>query len=142
MMTAEEEEVRDYCLRRPLTRPKTNWQMLLWRCLLYLTITVSLFLLLRYVIQLMKWDYTVSPTFLVYLFLLVLLADGRRLGILLVELYQHYAPEELRRRCVCKPTCSEYAILVLQAYSLPRAVYLIVRRLKYGCGGHYHTDYP
>lgn len=36
--------------------------------------------------------------------------------IWLVHLYQHYAPDEMRLRCVFEPSCSEYMILSIKKY--------------------------
>ena len=59
-----------------------------------------------------------------------------------IECYQHYASEELRRSCVCKPTCSEYALIALKKYNLIKACLSIYTRLTMGCSGDYHEDYP
>src|SRR4030042_4277778 len=40
-----------------------------------------------------------------------------------VRLYQHYAKEELRRRCLFKPTCSEYLILAVQKLGVIKGLY-------------------
>lgn len=141
-MTAEEKEVRQYCLQRPLQRPLTNWGSALCQVAVYVSVSVITFLLLRYITRFLKWDLMESPTSIAWILLLIVLLDGRRIGVLLVRLYQHYASESMRRRCVCKPTCSEYALLALDKYCWPRALYKILYRLRYGCQGHYHIDYP
>lgn len=63
-----------------------------------------------------------------------------RLGI---RLYQHYAPENVRRRCTCMPSCSEYALMVLDKYNTAKALRLIYIRLTRTCpNGKYVIDYP
>jgi putative component of membrane protein insertase Oxa1/YidC/SpoIIIJ protein YidD len=67
----------------------------------------------------------------------------RKLLVTAVELYQHYAPEEIRRRCTLTPSCSEYAILALRKYGVIKGLYKIYVRLARTCrGGEYGTDYP
>ena len=53
----------------------------------------------------------------------------RFLGIKAVECYQHYAKEETRRKCLCVPSCSEYAILCLKKYELIKALLKIKKRI-------------
>ena len=36
--------------------------------------------------------------------------------IWLVHVYQHYAPDEMRLKCVFEPSCSEYMILSIKKY--------------------------
>ena len=62
--------------------------------------------------------------------------------IKLVRCYQHYAKEELRRFCMCVPSCSEYAVAVLKKYPLPVAVYKTVKRLTKTCDGEKKIDMP
>ncbi|MCI7428800.1 MAG: membrane protein insertion efficiency factor YidD [Methanobrevibacter sp.] len=64
-------------------------------------------------------------------------------AITIIKLYQHYAPEEVRRRCLLKPTCSEYAILVIKKYGTIIGTFKTWRRLKYYCRGDvYYIDEP
>lgn len=61
----------------------------------------------------------------------------------LVHLYQHYAPEQMRRRCLCMPSCSEYMILAIKKYGPFIGVYKGIRRLTKTCDGIlYKIDYP
>ena len=61
----------------------------------------------------------------------------------IVECYQHYAKEETRRRCLCVPSCSEYAILCLKRYELIKALVRITKRLFVTCkGDEYKIDMP
>ncbi len=60
-----------------------------------------------------------------------------------IKLYQHYAPEEIRRRCLFKPTCSEYAILAIEKYGLFIGLIKTYIRLFKKCKGNiYRIDYP
>lgn len=61
-----------------------------------------------------------------------------------VRCYQHYAKEETRRRCMCVPSCSEYAIICLKKiFPLTLALIKIRIRLYKTCkGGEYKLDFP
>ena len=49
--------------------------------------------------------------------------------IWLVHLYQHYAPDRIRLKCVFEPSCSEYMILSIQKYGVIRGVLKGIYRL-------------
>ena len=61
-----------------------------------------------------------------------------------VKCYQHYAKEETRRRCMCIPSCSEYAIICLEKiFPLAIALMKIRIRLYKTCRGEdYKLDFP
>lgn len=60
-----------------------------------------------------------------------------------VKLYQHYAPEEIRRRCLFMPTCSEYTIMAVNKYGCIIGLCKSYYRLVYRCRGNiYQIDYP
>ncbi|MBQ8782837.1 MAG: membrane protein insertion efficiency factor YidD [Clostridia bacterium] len=60
-----------------------------------------------------------------------------------IRLYQHYAPEDIRRRCLFKPTCSEYAILAVKKYGVVIGLFKAYKRLFKRCRGNiYMIDYP
>lgn len=68
---------------------------------------------------------------------------GRFIVIGTVRLYQHYAPEQIRRRCVFQPTCSEYAILAVLRYGVVLGGTKTFVRLYRRCRGTiYRIDYP
>lgn len=67
----------------------------------------------------------------------------RFLGVKVVECYQHYASEDRRRRCLCIPSCSEYAILCFKKYFFIKAILKIRKRLYKTCrGDEYKRDDP
>lgn len=131
-----EEEIRDYCLNHPLTRPDVSYNKVLLHFLLIEVCLISVSFLLSLMFG--------------RLFVLLLIVHGiyylllsRRFLALCVQLYQHYASEETRRRCICKPSCSEYAISVLQKHYTLKAICLIIKRLFFTCSGyHYVEDEP
>ena len=67
----------------------------------------------------------------------------RRALIGAIRLYQRYAPEDVRRRCLFLPTCSEYGILALQKYGLVIGLWKLYDRLVVRCRGNvYRINYP
>lgn len=133
----EEELVRDYVLLRPLNRPKTNIFHLLSLLIIYVIVC---FFLSKYIIYFTGTKKQVFVLFFIYF--VGLLCIGRIMLIVLVKCYQRYAPEKIRRKCRCMPTCSEYAIAVLKKYCLFVAVYKILNRVFYTCKGKYKIDEP
>lgn len=75
-------------------------------------------------------------------FFIALALFSKRILIGLVRIYQHYAPEDRRRMCLFKPTCSEYAILALNKYGAIRGSVMTVNRLRRCRGDKYRIDYP
>lgn len=136
LLSKEQKEAREYCLFRPLERPKLKWSKVLG-ILIGVEILVSS---LSYALSLWR------GTFLIYYIpgnLLCFISTGKQILIGIVKLYQRYAPEETRRKCLYKPTCSEYAILALKKYGLVKGLYKIYIRLFKTCRGiEYSIDYP
>lgn len=62
--------------------------------------------------------------------------------IWIVHVYQHFAPEELRLRCVYEPSCSEYMIMAVEKYGCIRGLWKGVRRLRRCHPPNYGADYP
>ncbi len=46
----------------------------------------------------------------------------RSIVIWFIRLYQHYAPDDVRRMCHFVPSCSEYMILAVEKYGVIRGV--------------------
>ncbi len=136
----ESDEIRNYVLTKPLQRPKTNalsMILILAGCLgICICVGVAIIKLLP------------TPLFLrigiaVFAILCTVFRFAKLILIKAVECYQHYAKEETRRRCLCMPTCSEYAIAALKKYPLPVALRKIRNRLFVTCNGAiYQKDFP
>lgn len=134
-MPSQEEqfEAEEYVLRRPLDRPETDAKKAL-KCVIgyllssailsffayYVLSWLGFFALLPNSICVFKKQHSVW--FIVLFFLLIYFLVGllclKKAVIGCIKLYQHYAPEDIRRRCLFKPTCSEYAILAIEKYGL------------------------
>ncbi len=137
----ERELVWHYCNKRPLHRPTTNVWNMIGLLLLVLCLTFAINIILSLIIKHISGEIS-FPTDCFYPAIIPLALFYKKFCIMCIELYQHYAPEHIRRRCVCMPTCSEYAILCLKKYSAFKAFYMIYNRLKNNCIGDYHIDNP
>ena len=113
-MIDEQNEIKKYIIEKNLSRPKTNIFTLLMIVSIYVLIafvcsyfTVLIFNIVDYI----GWIYVFYYAFGFFMI-------AKLLCIKSVECYQHYAKEDIRRRCLCQPTCSEYALEVLKRYFL------------------------
>lgn len=48
----------------------------------------------------------------------------------LIRLYQHFAPDRIRNRCMFEPSCSEYMLQAVRKYGAFRGLVRGIRRLK------------
>ena len=159
MPSQEEQRIAaQYVLKRKLYRPNTSIKKAIRCCSIYLFSNlafslVSYSLLHRLGIFLLLPDpisnlYCNHPIGVEILFiLLVFFATGifcvKAAIIGAIRLYQRYAPEDIRRRCLFKPTCSEYAILAIEKYGVIIGLIKAYIRLFKKCRGNiYRIDYP
>ena len=124
-------------VERELVRPKTKWGVPIFIFILMIAFPFGVgyatlhFFPGLYPVWCYVMCYIVIDLLLLRLFL-----------IKLIECYQHYAREEIRRFCMCMPSCSEYAIAVLKKYPLALAIFKIIFRLTVTCDGEMKIDMP
>ena len=154
----EQDEAEYYVLQRPLNRPDITYKKAVIYVLVYILSAftlafISFRLFSRFGIFLSVSEKIAlffqnnEPLFklLYYLavFLLIAMILARKAVIMCVQLYQHYAPEDVRRRCLFKPTCSEYTILAVKKYGVVIGLIKAYKRLFLRCRGNiYQIDYP
>ena len=154
----EQDAVEWYVLKRPLVRPHTSYKKAALCISLFLIanlgMTVVLYHLFRWlgILSFLPdaiWDFYREhhTAFIILLTLIQFLIGGilalKPAIIGAVHLYQRYAPEDIRRRCLFKPTCSEYTILAVQKYGVIRGLYKAYVRLFKKCQGRiYRIDEP
>lgn len=146
----EQDIAAAYCLFRPLNRPKTNWitAVLYVVLLIFISVVISTILcLVLKTVGILSIDELKNTKTLITIYILVfgviVLLTLRVSLIGLVHLYQHYAPEWMRRRCMCMPTCSEYMILAIRKYGPFIGTYKGIKRLTKKCNGIiFKIDYP
>lgn len=127
-------------LKRPQKRPTTpKWyvSLLLVFVPLFIFCAIYLYTILQiaFVLKLLVAFFVILLTVEIYL---------RYCLIQAVKCYQHYAKDETRRRCLCIPSCSEYAIISLKKiFPLIMALAKIRNRLYVTCDGtEYKLDFP
>ena len=127
-----------YSRERILPRPKTNAWTILFMLLTYLLFSFLVAISIIYLFKISGYEWMIYLLSYVTFGLLSL----KLFCIKLIECYQHYAKEEVRRRCVCVPSCSEYAIAALKKYNVFKALRKIHVRLITTCGsfGFLHDD--
>ena len=154
----EQDAVVWHVLKRPLVRPNTSYKKAALCLSLFLSANVVMIILLyclfrrlgifSFLPDTVYRFYTVHHTaFIVLLVLLQFTVSGlvalKPAIIGAIRLYQRYAPEDIRRRCLFKPTCSEYAILAIQKYGVIRGMAKAYVRLFKKCKGRiYRIDEP
>ncbi|MBR5451657.1 MAG: membrane protein insertion efficiency factor YidD [Clostridia bacterium] len=140
---ASQLEAKEYVLNKTMIRPKTTiWSPVLWLVFLIFVGSGIGIVVTKIFDIYFQLTITQSIIFIVGSIVILLLLGMRRELILCIKCYQHYAPEEYRRLCLCKPTCSEYALIVLKKYNFMKAIYLIYIRLTKTCRDTYKIDYP
>ena len=138
----ERELVRKYVIERELYRPPITY----FKVFIIILSTILGEILITWlgfhqIVQ--KYYITKKTIYLIISILVFFIIDGRFFAILLIKLYQHYAPEGIRRRCLLKPTCSEFAIIVIKKYGLLIGGIKTWIRLNYKCRGNvYYIDEP
>jgi putative component of membrane protein insertase Oxa1/YidC/SpoIIIJ protein YidD len=140
----EQEEVWQYVCKRVLNRPDTSILRVVKYVVSFMAVDASVALVASVFCK--NYLHFSSPS-LVILFLTCaifgLLLVFKKAIIGLVKLYQHYAPDRIRRKCLFKPTCSEYMILALEKYGLIKGLYKGIYRVVFRCRGFvYSIDYP
>lgn len=135
----EQKQIEKYQKKRILSVPKTNKAMLAaW-------VIVFLFLISLDAVFCIILIQPIGLRISIMVVLLVIIFEtyGRFFVIKIVECYQHYATQETRRRCLCVPSCSEYAILCLKKFGLIKSLLKIRKRLYVTCQGpDYKIDWP
>ncbi|GHV89845.1 hypothetical protein AGMMS50268_03480 [Spirochaetia bacterium] len=151
----EQKEAEKYVLEKELLRPKTTILTVFKYYFVFFTSTLGVTVLVYFFLRFLfpgiaeRIQYTVEEK--PFLTCVVILAACHIIGFIVVlkgmvigfvHLYQHYAPEELRRNCLFKPTCSEYMLLAIEKYGLIKGVALSLKRFKKCNGEMYRIDYP
>ena len=137
-------EARDYVLNKPLSKPSTTIAVPILFALTVIVLGVILGLIICAIIERTTAFSVINKVLLtVGTAVFMLFVFAKQLLILCIKCYQHYASENIRRSCLCKPTCSEYAICAIKKYCLIKAIILIYIRLFKTCTGKiYKIDFP
>lgn len=140
--------IADYYRRyRPLARPQTDVFFVFKGLIVIFVIVILVACLVTIGIKKTICETAVGTRGLIVrisggMLLLLIVFGHKRIALLLIELYQHYASEKTRRKCVCMPSCSVYALMVLRKHNIIKALCLIVNRLSKCCSPVAFIDYP
>lgn len=136
----KQRKLEEIVSKRQLKRPNTKkWQVIflfsIAPLLIFCAVLFSFHLPIATIFKM-----SVSVLLLLFIFELYI----RFCLLQTVKCYQHYAKEETRRRCMCIPSCSEYAIICLERiFPLAIALMKIRIRLYKTCRGEdYKLDFP
>ena len=154
----EQDEVVWYVLKRPLVRPNTSYLKMVICIAIFVIVNAAITILLHYLFGMLGISSYLPASISAYrfdhpneFFIILLIMQFAIGGVIAlkpavigaIRLYQRYAPERIRRRCLLKPTCSEYAILAIKKYGLIIGLKKTYKRLNITCRGTiYHIDYP
>ncbi len=131
----EQDAAARYVLLRPLPRPKTDWKRAIRWVFLWLLLNSAIFVGLL----LLTGNARISWAALLLSGILSL----RFAAVGAIRLYQRYASERTRRRCLFQPTCSEYAILAVRKYGAVVGLAMSAHRVLRRCRGSvFRIDYP
>ncbi len=138
----EEQDIAEkYVLFRPLPRPGTDIRKGIL-CFFAYTLSTIILAALTFPVTNAIWEIQFMHHLLA-VSALTGLCSLRTAVVGCIRLYQHYAPERVRRKCLFRPTCSEYAILAIRKYGVIIGFILTVNRLLKKCRGSiFRIDYP
>ena len=130
----------------PLNRPEVKFTKPVITLIAFIIFNILLGFLNGYLkgkIDIPTSEYTAAAV-IVWLLadLIFLLLIAKRAIIWLVHVYQHYASDEIRLKCVFEPSCSEYMILAINKYGLFRGVAKGINRLMRCRPPNGGIDYP
>jgi putative component of membrane protein insertase Oxa1/YidC/SpoIIIJ protein YidD len=159
MPTEWEQNVAEiYVNYRELVRPQTNFKTVLISVLFFVLVTslitwfihivfstVGIFAYMPSNMQVFYEEHFFLSIVILYVivFFIGLFFYLKHAVVGVIKLYQHYAPDDIRRRCLFMPTCSEYAIIAIRKYGVIIGLFKSYFRLFFRCKGNiYMIDYP
>lgn len=136
----KQRKLEQFVCQRVLKRPSNK------KCQVVILLSIALLLILCAFVfcALLPIVGIYKLLFSIVYFLLIFEIYVRFCLIQTIKCYQHYAKEETRKRCMCVPSCSEYAIICLRRiFPLIIALIKIRTRLYKTCNGeNYKLDFP
>lgn len=122
----DENDPRSPAYRRALSRPRVNVKGLLLFLLIWAAAACAAALAARFAGAGVPAALLASAGASALLFAVC----AKRIVVFAVRLYQRFAPDEIRCRCRFEPSCSEYMLLAIEKYGLPRGVKKGIGRLR------------
>lgn len=114
---------------------------------------IALSLIANFVIMMLVFDLIIKakPTTnmfiwraltFVFLQVITIIINLKRVAIFIIRLYQRYAPYEVRSTCLFIPNCSEYMVLAIEKYGLIKGIKMGVARFNRCKPPYGGVDYP
>lgn len=122
----DKQDPRSSTYIRKLNRPTINWIKIIANILIPIFIFAVLVIVLKYFGVSTAVSFLIPATILTVYILLIL----KQAIIILIKIYQRYAPDSLRNKCRFEPSCSEYMILAIEKYGLIKGLRKGICRLK------------
>jgi putative membrane protein insertion efficiency factor len=122
----------------PLYRPKICW----WKIILNIFTSLILTGGISTLIYFLTYKFWLSIICFILLNILIVIVFLGEIIICLTRIYQRYAKEKIRRRCVYSPSCSEYMILSIKKYGAFKGFKKGIKRLKRCHPPHGGIDNP
>jgi len=124
----------------PLNRPEIRFAKPIITLVLYVLLNVFMaFAYNSYFTEQTLLYKTIAIITIILVNIAFLAILAKKAIIWLIHLYQRYAPDEVRLKCVFEPSCSEYVIAAIRKYGVIKGIIKGVDRL-FRChppnGGH------
>lgn len=135
---------RHFDTERELVRPNLHSKKVILKVLLVLVFDAAISIIIGYILKKHEYGHYTLIAVLSFASILIIVTISRLKSILIwfVKVYQRFAPERIRRKCVFTPSCSEYMILSLQKYGVIKGLIKGVKRLKRCHLPNHGEDYP
>jgi len=132
VMTDSEKKTND----NRFVKPKIQWWIIVGKLLCVFLVILLLFKVF-YIFDIEKYTYIAwIGLFIYFVFSL------KKIAIFSIKVYQRYAPDDIRKRCLYTPTCSQYTILSIQKYGFLRGIIKGINRIKRCKLPNGGEDYP
>ena len=130
--------------KNPLNRPNVGFKNAILALICFFVLQIFLFFAVKYALTKPGvCEHKILYTLLAMLGfgILYILIILKKAALWLVRVYQHYAPDRVRLKCVFEPSCSEYMILAIEKYGAFKGIYKGICRLL-RCHAPGGVDYP
>lgn len=133
-----ENDPRCITYKRTLIRPKIQWNKIFQCTVGPMVLTVLGCWLLKSI----DINIRLSVLGLSILWFAYILSNLKRILICLIQIYQSYAPDSIRKKCRFEPSCSQYMISVIGKYGVLKGVARGIKRLQRCNINHGGFDLP
>lgn len=128
-----------------LIRPKINYLNVCLKIAVSLFVNLLLVMLVFDLVNKTKpitheWIWRIL-TF-IFLQIITIIINLKRIVIFIIRLYQRYAPYEVRSTCLFVPNCSEYMVLAIEKYGLIKGIKMGLARFNRCKPPYGGVDYP